>query len=35
MTNRTPADMHGDGVYFNDYLLSLKKEKELLEKKSE
>lgn len=28
ITHRTPADMHGDGVYFNDYLLSLKKEKE-------
>ena len=33
MSYRTPADMHGDGVYFNEELLARKHEKELQNKK--
>ncbi|SHG45447.1 hypothetical protein [Winogradskyella jejuensis] len=33
MTHRTPADMHGDGVYFNEDLLAKKRQKELQKQK--
>ncbi|MGB3608146.1 MAG: hypothetical protein WA775_00745 [Psychroserpens sp.] len=33
MTHREPADMHGDGVHFNEQLLAKKREKELQLKK--
>lgn len=33
MIRRTPADMHGDGVYFNEELLTKKKQKELQKEK--
>ena len=33
MSYRTPADMHSDGVYFNEDLLARKKHKELQKKK--
>lgn len=33
MSYRTPADMHADGVYFNEQLLALKKRKDLQKQK--
>jgi len=33
MSYRTPADMHSDGVYFNEQLLAIKKRKDLQEQK--
>ena len=35
MSYRYPADMHSDGVYFNDELLALKKKQDLLIEKIE
>ncbi|WP_179346306.1 hypothetical protein [Winogradskyella ursingii] len=34
MNHRTPADMHGDGVYFNKELLAKKEQKEKQKKKT-
>lgn len=33
MSYRIPADMHADGVYFNEQLLALKKQQEFQQQK--